>query len=431
MPTDLGRQAIDLLRLSRKDRATLLNDLREITGTSLKEEGRQGQRYQFEHIDGIDVSVLESGREVTKYRMMPRNISDQGICLLHGGFIYENTDVLIKLPTSDGEFMHVHSQILRCRHVTGRVHELGVKFRTPIDIGLFVDSDHVANSELISQPPNARATNTLVPSESIHIKPCQSEMMTSEQDWAREQESFDGRILLVEDVEIQSKVFNAIANRVGLQLNAFETGKEGIKAFSNQTYDLVFVDLRLDGEDGINVIKAMRQLNDQVPIIAISADRGEQLIESSYQAGATHFAPKPMSHARLIELCACYLLGKPMAGTGEIRSQLWEDQSLRPTILAVTEWLQFEVNHLEMLVTNFEANLESADSLNLRCRELSSVCGAAGFPQLALAADVVKRVIQTHQNSQHVSSHDVSSAVEHLIELCNSAIRFTKPSQAA
>ena len=45
----------------------------------------------------------------------------------HGQFVHAQTDCTIHLKTLDGKLVGARGRVVRCRHVVGRVHEIGVR----------------------------------------------------------------------------------------------------------------------------------------------------------------------------------------------------------------------------------------------------------------------------------------------------------------
>lgn len=57
------------------------------------------------------------------------------MAFLHCSFLYPGSIISATLRTRDGEQMSVTGKVVRCEHVSGRVHEVGVKLDQAIDPG--------------------------------------------------------------------------------------------------------------------------------------------------------------------------------------------------------------------------------------------------------------------------------------------------------
>ena len=63
----------------------------------------------------------------------PVDLSPNGMAFLHCSFLYPGSTIAATLRTRDGEQMSVTGKVMRCEHVSGRVHEVGVKLDHAID----------------------------------------------------------------------------------------------------------------------------------------------------------------------------------------------------------------------------------------------------------------------------------------------------------
>lgn len=72
-----------------------------------------------------------------------------------------------------------------------------------------------------------------------------------------------------------------------------ESGLEALAADPN--VDLVLIDLRLPGMDGLTALRVFAERHPQVPRIAISGEEDPDLVKRSFDAGASGFIPKSMS----------------------------------------------------------------------------------------------------------------------------------------
>lgn len=105
-------------------------------------------------------------------------------------------------------------------------------------------------------------------------------------------------ILLVEDNKLARKMSVIILEQLNCKVEAVSTGKCAIERISRSNYDVIFMDIGLPDMSGLTVIHHIRKnsgLNDQVPIIALTAHSDKEYIEESYKMGATEFLVKPLN----------------------------------------------------------------------------------------------------------------------------------------
>jgi len=132
-------RCIDTLRLSDRDRALLLAHMERQLVRQGAADQRDHRRYRYQVSNGLGVEVRQNGSSPVAFAVWPRNLSASGVCFLHGGFLYDNTPVTIALTTMDGKPRTIDGRVARCRHVSGKVHEIGVLFDEAIKLERFVD----------------------------------------------------------------------------------------------------------------------------------------------------------------------------------------------------------------------------------------------------------------------------------------------------
>ena len=79
------------------------------------------------------------------------------------------------------------------------------------------------------------------------------------------------RILVVDDDEAIRKLFLLSLEGKGFQINTAGTGKKAIEIAEQVKYDLIFLDLKMPGMNGVETLRELRKINMNVPIYIITA----------------------------------------------------------------------------------------------------------------------------------------------------------------
>ena len=79
------------------------------------------------------------------------------------------------------------------------------------------------------------------------------------------------RILIVEDNETMREGMVLALNRNGHHVDSAASGNDGLELFREQPYDLVITDYRMDGMNGIELLKEIRELNEDIDVVVITA----------------------------------------------------------------------------------------------------------------------------------------------------------------
>ena len=112
------------------------------------------------------------------------------------------------------------------------------------------------------------------------------------------------RVLFVEDSEVNRRVIKEMLRAGDIDMAEAEDGFAGLEAIETGDYDLVLMDLRMPGMDGLTAIRHIRARTDHkanLPVIVITADDGPTLLADCRAAGADDVMQKPVSMTGLFE----------------------------------------------------------------------------------------------------------------------------------
>lgn len=79
------------------------------------------------------------------------------------------------------------------------------------------------------------------------------------------------RILLVDDEEGIQLLYREEFEEEGFEVISAYNGDEALEKFSNEMPDLVILDINMPGMSGIEVLRRMKELNPDLPVILSSA----------------------------------------------------------------------------------------------------------------------------------------------------------------
>jgi len=111
------------------------------------------------------------------------------------------------------------------------------------------------------------------------------------------------RILVIDDDEAVRKLFLLSLEETGYSLYTANSGMEGIEAFKEDQYDLIFLDLKMPGMNGVETLRELRKIDRDVPIYIITAFHDEffaQLKEAEADGMDFDVLRKPFDRNQLI-----------------------------------------------------------------------------------------------------------------------------------
>jgi DNA-binding NarL/FixJ family response regulator len=111
------------------------------------------------------------------------------------------------------------------------------------------------------------------------------------------------RILLVDDhMVIRMGLMTAVGDTPDMEIVAdVESGSEAVEAYRTHRPDVVVLDLRMPGMDGIETIRALRDENAGIRTLVFSNYAKGEEIYRAMKAGASGFVVKDMALDRLLE----------------------------------------------------------------------------------------------------------------------------------
>jgi two-component system response regulator PilR (NtrC family) len=96
----------------------------------------------------------------------------------------------------------------------------------------------------------------------------------------------------------------------GVIVDEAYSGEEGLSRMANAAYDLLIADIRMPGFSGLELVKGVRYLDPDVPIIVITGYGTPALRKEAMQLGVDAYLDKPFNVADLMAAVGRCLGGK-------------------------------------------------------------------------------------------------------------------------
>ena len=124
------------------------------------------------------------------------------------------------------------------------------------------------------------------------------------------------RILLVDDEENLVDLIQLNLELEGYKVKVARDGKEALKLYKEQRFNLVILDIMLPFVDGLQVCETIRLTDKQIPILMLSAKHSGQDRIAGLKSGADDYLVKPFNLEEL--LLRVQILVKRSAPAGNI-----------------------------------------------------------------------------------------------------------------
>ena len=120
------------------------------------------------------------------------------------------------------------------------------------------------------------------------------------------------KILLVEDETSIANFIREGLEEEGFSLDVADNGRQGLQLALEglDNYDLILLDWMLPGLNGIEICRAVRKENTQVPIIFLTAKDTVDDVVFGLQAGANDYIRKPFAFEEMLARIRALLRGK-------------------------------------------------------------------------------------------------------------------------
>ncbi len=369
---------VDTLRLSETELHTLLKDMDERDRES--DVGladlRSSQRLHYSVSTPIVLHIVQEDLSDTHFLAHPRNISSGGMAFLHGSYLHAGTRCRFAMKALDGGINAIQGEVVHCRHVKDRVHEVGFRFDSEIDPNAFVD--HAAM--VANEADAAGAPATVIFGHAIVI-----EM------------SVDQRPLLSFEL-----------GRYGLWVETYEEVAQGMDALGPGVSILLICKRSVDAMGGM-VISGLRRKGYEGPVVLIGDDEG--VIDIDDFAGTLK---RPIGNDAIQSMLKEHLV-TPSVDSEALLSDRWTESNFRGHIWRYLESLSSRVDQLNGL-------MEAGDlsEFELVCNEVAASAVGYGYRKISKTATELAQSLQSEQQDQ------LEDQFKELEELTRQACRLRK-----
>lgn len=107
------------------------------------------------------------------------------------------------------------------------------------------------------------------------------------------------KALIVEDDAAVRNTLDKVLTSSGIQSIAVASGQEAIDQVAAEAFDVVLLDINLDGMDGFEVIRLLREKGNHIPVMVVSGRTEDVDMLYSLEIGADDYITKPFNPVTL------------------------------------------------------------------------------------------------------------------------------------
>src|SRR5688500_6309474 len=107
-------------------------------------------------------------------------------------------------------------------------------------------------------------------------------------------------ILVIDDEEIMREILDALLTREGYHVRLAASAAEGIELAKSVPFDAVIVDVMMPGMDGIGALEELKKLDDELPVLMITAFASVESAIAAMKRGAFDYITKPFKNDEVL-----------------------------------------------------------------------------------------------------------------------------------
>jgi CheY-like chemotaxis protein len=225
------------------------------------------------------------------------------------------------------------------------------------------------------------------------------------------------RILLVEDDPVNQMLFQRSINKITTNIAIADNGDKALDILSRETFDLIIMDIYLEGIDGCEVtVKIRTDLKLDTPIIAVTASPIEDELKRCIKSGMNSYLRKPFTVNQLSEEAAKFL---PATQIENPRSVMG-DGTVTVDLNFLLEIAENDIPYIQLMIKTF---LENMPPVIKKMRQFNidgdkdNLAKTAHFAKSSLSVIQIQqmleqaRLIETDARSKNFSDEKMLGAI--------------------
>ncbi|MEI7449248.1 MAG: response regulator [Desulfomonile sp.] len=108
------------------------------------------------------------------------------------------------------------------------------------------------------------------------------------------------RVLMIDDETVFVNSLTKVLTRRGIGVQSAPDGHKGLALLTNEGFDVIVLDMRMPGMDGLATLKAIRERDALIPVILLTGHIDLKQVSDALKAGAAEVLLKPCPVENLV-----------------------------------------------------------------------------------------------------------------------------------
>ncbi len=108
--------------------------------------------------------------------------------------------------------------------------------------------------------------------------------------------------LIVDDDQDLCDMLSLVLGRGGFEVRATHDGKSALRCVSRRMPDVMLLDVKMPGEDGMEVLRRVHSSHPQLPVVMMTSFAGVTQAVEAIKAGAADYLPKPFDNRHAVRV---------------------------------------------------------------------------------------------------------------------------------
>ena len=109
------------------------------------------------------------------------------------------------------------------------------------------------------------------------------------------------KLLMVDDEVGFAEVLRKRLSRRGILVETAYRGEDAVRMLREKEFDVAVLDLKLEGMDGIEILKVFKMLAPELPVLMLTGHGCEKAAAESIRLGVAEYLSKPVDFELLLE----------------------------------------------------------------------------------------------------------------------------------